>query len=144
LLPEAGQVVRVGPLRLDVLWPRRGDPPPADPNEGAIVARLSEGSFDVLLAADAESHVTLPLRPPPSEVLKVAHHGSADPALPALLERVRPRLAVVSAGAGNPYGHPAPPTLEALRAVPHVARTDQDGTVRVSVADGRMAVRRHG
>jgi len=147
LMPEAGEVLRAGPLRLDVLWPAR--PPDAatarlgDPNDRAIVARVSEGAFDVLLTADAESPVTLPLNAPAVDVLKVAHHGSADPGLPALLARLHPQLAAIEVGGHNPYGHPAPGTLRALRAVPRVVRTDRDGTVRVTVAGGRMTVRTH-
>jgi competence protein ComEC len=72
-------------------------------------------------------------------VLKVAHHGSADPGLPALLERLRPQIAAIEVGEENRYGHPAPSTLEALNAaVPTVLRTDRDGTTRLHAADGRM------
>ena len=140
VIPDAGQVLRVGPLRLDVLWPRRGAPAPADPNDGAVVAVLREGPFELLLTADAESNVTLPLRPPPADVLKVAHHGSADPGLPALLERVRPRLAAIEVGRGNTYGHPTASTLDALGGVPHVVRTDRDGTVRLAIDGAQMSV----
>jgi competence protein ComEC len=98
----------------------------------------SYGSIDALLTADAESDVTLPLRPPPVEVLKVAHHGSADPGLDSLLEFLRPRVAVVSVGAGNEYGHPTPSTLAALSGSPglSVYRTDVDGRVTVE-SDGQ-------
>ena len=71
------------------------------------------------------------------EVLKVAHHGSADGGLAALLERLRPRAAVIEVGAGNPYGHPSPSTLAALRhAVPSVFRTDRDGEVEMTLEGG--------
>jgi competence protein ComEC len=77
------------------------------------------------------------------EALKVAHHGSEDAALPRLLDALRPQLAAIEVGEENTYGHPAPSTLAALReAVPHVYRTDRDGTVRLSVVDGEMRVER--
>ena len=100
----------------------------------------------MLLPADAESDVTGPLELPRVEALKVAHHGSADPGLPALLARTQPAFAAIEVGRGNTYGHPTPTTLAALRAaVPRVVRTDRDGTVRLRVrgapARGR-AVRR--
>ena len=58
----------------------------------------------------------------PVDVLKVAHHGSADPGLPALLERLKPRVAAIEVGSENRYGHPTPSTLAALkRAVPTVS-----------------------
>jgi competence protein ComEC len=138
VLARAGQVLSLGRLRLRVLWPRDGGHPGADPNEHAIVLLASYGATDVLLTADAESPVVLRLQPPPVEVLKVAHHGSADDLLPALLARVRPQVAVISVGAGNDYGHPAPSTLAALAASPGlgVYRTDEDGRV-VATSDGR-------
>ena len=80
----------------------------------------------------------LPLRP--VEAMKVSHHGSADPGLPDVLRRLDPQVAAIEVGAGNDYGHPARSTLDALRAVPRVYRTDRDGTVVLRVADGRMTV----
>jgi competence protein ComEC len=74
----------------------------------------------------------------------VPHHGSADPGLPQLLDRLRPRVAAIEVGRGNDYGHPRPSTLNALRAaVPHVYRTDRDGTVELTVSGGRVDVRTH-
>jgi competence protein ComEC len=140
---DAGQVLRVGPLELRVLWPRRvpAAAPGAEPNDRATVLHVRDGGFGLLLTADAESNVTAGLALPVVDALKVAHHGSDDPGLPGLLRRLRPRIAVISVGAHNSYGHPAASTLAALRAVPVVRRTDRDGTVRLSVRDARIAVR---
>ncbi len=102
------------------------------------------GTFDLLLPADAESNVTAGLRLPRVEALKVAHHGSADTGLPALLERVRPSVAAIEVGRSNTYGHPAASTLAALRAVPEVVRTDRDGTVRLRVSGSAMRLEREG
>jgi competence protein ComEC len=105
-----------------------------------LVSRLEVGAFSMLLSADAESNVTQLLALEPVDVLKVAHHGSADPGLPALLERLKPRLAAIEVG-DNTYGHPTPSTLAALtRAVPEVVRTDRDGTVRLHAVGDRMWV----
>ena len=73
--------------------------------------------------------------------MKVSHHGSADPGLPEVLERLRPDVAAIEVGAHNTYGHPTPSTLSALRsaAVP-VYRTDQDGTVTLTVEHGAMRI----
>jgi competence protein ComEC len=144
IVPTAGQSIRAGPLRLEVLWPRRDGPAPApagpDPNQRALVVVAHDGAFDALLPADAESDVTADLDLPRVEVLKVAHHGSEDPGLPALLTRLRPQVAVIPVGR-NPYGHPTAQAVGALRAaVPRVYRTDRDGTVRLDVQDGRIAV----
>jgi competence protein ComEC len=135
---RAGQVLRLGRLRLEVLWPPDPGLPQGDPNDRATVLLASFGETDVLLPADAEANVTLPLRPRRVEILKVAHHGSADPQLPALLELVSPQIAVISVGRGNDYGHPAPSTLDTLRGStePTVYRTDEHGRITVE-SDGR-------
>jgi competence protein ComEC len=144
---RAGQVLRVGDLRLRVLWPPPRSPtwrPGGNPNDHAVVAHVKDGAFDLLLPADAESNVTAGLELPHVEALKVAHHGSADEGLPAMLERVAPQLAAIMVGEDNAYGHPAPSTLSALRAVPQVIRTDRDGTIRLHVAGGAMRLERAG
>ena len=137
LVARAGQVYRVGRLRLRVLWPEGEAPADRDPNDFAVVLVASFGEVDVLLTADAEGGVTVPVRPPPVEILKVAHHGSADPYLPRLLALTRPRVAVVSVGEENRYGHPAPDTLAALEGAPGltVYRTDLGGPVTIE-SDG--------
>jgi competence protein ComEC len=119
-------------VELRVLGPRTVIPG-EDPNRAAIVVLASQGACRFLLPADAESPVTAPLDLPAAGVLEVAHHGSADDGLAALLRRVRPRLAVISVGAGNTYGHPAPSTLQALtQAGVPVRRTDREGDVSLA------------
>jgi competence protein ComEC len=143
-----GSELRSGRLRLDVLWPPRellaGPHRGEDPNRLAIVVLARWRRFRMLLTADAEAEST-PLDPGPLDVLKVAHHGSDDAGLGALLDRTRPKLAVISVGAGNPYGHPTPGTLATLAAhgVP-VLRTDLDGTVVIEAGRGGIDVRTHG
>jgi competence protein ComEC len=137
-LARAGEDLRLGDLDLHILWPTGNGVSSAggDANESAIVAVASYGSTDVLLPADAESPLTLPRVTQPIEVLKVAHHGSADDGLAQLLERAQPQIAVISVG-DNDYGHPTPSTLAALAEVPglSVFRTDLSGRV-VLESDG--------
>jgi competence protein ComEC len=134
----AGTTLRSGSLRLEVLWPPPSllaeDPPDTDPNALALVIRARWHRFTMLLTADAEAEST-PLDPGPIDVLKVAHHGSDDAGLGSLLDRIRPRLAVISVGADNPYGHPTTGTLGTLAAhgVPTL-RTDLDGTIEIDVS----------
>ncbi len=139
---QAGQVVRAGPLTLRILWPSAGPATPGtDPNDRAVVAVAEAFGATALLTADAESPILAPLDLPPVDVLKVSHHGSVDPGLPALLQRLRPRVALIEVGAHNTYGHPTPTTLQALAmAVPVVKRTDRDGAVRVDLRAGQAMV----
>jgi competence protein ComEC len=143
-----GSELRSGWLRLEVLWPpaellggpHRGE----DPNQLALVAVARWRRFSMLLTADAEAE-TVPLDPGPVDVLKVAHHGSDDAGLGALLDRTRPRLAVISVGAGNSFGHPTPATLETLAAHGvRTLRTDLDGTITIDVGGGSVRVRSKG
>lgn len=74
---------------------------------------------------------------PPVDVLKVAHHGSAYQYAP-LLARLRPRIALISCGQDNPYGHPSPRTVTALRAEGAlVRRTDRNGALAVTATRER-------
>ena len=128
-----GSELRSGGLRLDVLWPPAellvGSHAGEDPNQLALVMLARWRRFSMLLTADAEAEAT-PIEPGPIDVLKVAHHGSDDAGLGDLLDRTRPRLAVISVGAGNPFGHPTAATLATLAShdIPTL-RTDRDGTV---------------
>jgi competence protein ComEC len=139
---RAGTRFRVGGLVLDVLWPNDAGSPSEDPNQNAVVLIASYGETDVYLSADAESDVTarLPLRA--VEIMKVAHHGSEDPGLSDELRTLRPRIAVISCGKNNDYGHPKPETLAALAGSPGLAvyRTDEDGRVVVESDGRRLAV----
>jgi competence protein ComEC len=145
--PEAGQTLRAGAIELRVLSPPR-EPPEAhagaDPNQRAIVAEARVGAFKMLLTADAESDVLSLLELGRVDVLKVPHHGSADPGLAALLERVRPAVAAIEVGAHNTYGHPVPATVRALRAAgATVYRTDRDGSVRLEQDGAALRVNTH-
>ncbi|MFC1400064.1 hypothetical protein [Streptacidiphilus sp. N1-5] len=77
------------------------------------------------------------------DVLKVAHHGSAKQD-PDLIRALAPRLALISCGAGNTYGHPAPVTLALLRSLgATVLRTDLQGDLAVLDDGGRLSVATH-
>ena len=84
--------------------------------------------------------MTAALDLPDVDALKVAHHGSADPGLPALLGALRPR---VRRDRGRARQHLRPPDAVDARgaraAVPQVVRTDRDGTVRLHVAGADRA-----
>ena len=121
--------------------------PPSDrlfgeSNNDSVALRLTYGAVSVLLAADMESEAELRLVRDGGDVsgtvLKAGHHGSRTSTTQRFVEAVGPSIAVVSAGAENPYGHPAPEVVERLEAAvgeEHVFRTDRDGTVEV-VSDG--------
>ena len=79
-----------------------------------------------------------------AEVLKVPHHGSRY-SLPSFLAAVAPRVALVSVGAGNTYGHPSKSTMDSLKALGAlVTRTDVDGDTAVVADSAGLAIARRG
>ncbi|MFF0157755.1 ComEC/Rec2 family competence protein [Streptomyces sp. NPDC005263] len=140
----AGERLRTGQLSWEVLWPPpRPAPEPEGPNDASVTLLVRSAGLRFLLLGDLEPPAQRALLRSPAgvalagvDVLKVAHHGSAYQD-PDLIRRVAPRLALISCGADNPYGHPAPGTVEALRAGgATVLRTDRDGAVAVVGGEG--------
>ena len=103
--------------------------------------RVTYRRTSVLLTGDVESEGESLLQSShfalSSQILKVAHHGSASSTSPRFLAKVSPEAAIVSVGEGNPWGHPSREVLDRLRhrGVP-VNRTDEEGAVQW-VSDGR-------
>jgi competence protein ComEC len=137
-----------------VLWPDPGGVPlhPADGgtaiNNVSIVLLGEVGGQRFLLTGDIEQAVEPQLLArglPSVELLKVAHHGSATSSTEPFLETARPGVAVVSVGAGNPYGHPAAATMSRLeRNAARVFRTDLEGSVTVTFDAAGMHARASG
>ena len=112
-------------------WPPGGEPCSRD-NAAGLVLEVGDGAGSALLAADVDSTVEarLALGAAPLAALKVAHHGSASSSGATFLARARPRLAVVSCGRHNAFGHPSPEALARLAACgATIARTDREGAV---------------
>jgi beta-lactamase superfamily II metal-dependent hydrolase len=108
-------------------------------NDESVVCRVSYGDMSILLTGDAESFAEeafmkeIPARLLRSTVLKLGHHGSSTSTTTALLNVVRPELAVVSVGADNEYGHPNRETLNKLKEADiELLRTDLNGAVHIA------------
>ncbi|WP_399925270.1 ComEC/Rec2 family competence protein [Streptomyces kanamyceticus] len=145
----AGERRRAAGLDWQVLWPPAGPAPsPEGPNDASVTLLVRAGGLTLLLLGDLEPPAQRALLRTPAaasiasvDVLKVAHHGSAHQD-PELLRRTAPRLALISCGAENTYGHPAPVTVAALRAEgARVLRTDVDGSIAVVGAGPRSSPR---
>ena len=99
----------------------------------------------MLVTGDADAFVERMLvkyQPIPDvEVLLAGHHGSKNSSCEAFLQAASPELAIVSAGANNPYGHPAQETLDRLEAAgAEVYRTDEAGSITVRVRGDRVGI----
>jgi competence protein ComEC len=114
------------------------------------VALVRYGAVRFLLVGDAErgeeawllQHADAGLR---ADVLKVGHHGSRTSSTGPFLAAVRPRVALVSVGLGNSYGHPDAEVLGALAAAgAEVVRTDLVGSAVVRTDGRRITLETNG
>jgi competence protein ComEC len=162
LLRERGVVVRGpaelcgeqmrGGVRVQVLSPCPGFRQGVGANDNSFVIRLLWGKRAFLFTGDAEQEAEGLLLSRGvalgADFLKVGHHGSRTSSTPAFLDAVQPRVATMSTGVRNRFGHPHAPTLQKLAARGILAlRTDRFGALRIetdgdelgvqSVADGR-------
>jgi competence protein ComEC len=145
----APQTYTWGAINASVLNPVPA--PTEHPDENSVVLLVVYGKVRFLFAADIGSHTERILMHSetlrvllPADVLKVAQHGGNGSSSSAFLEAVGAKVAVISAGANNPYGHPAQETLDRLRAAgASVLRTDQNGTVVVTTDGQTYKVRAH-
>lgn len=138
----------IGAISWRVLWPRRRIESGSVPNNASVVLLLVVDGVSVLLTGDVEPEAQAAMiSAEPTlrvDVMKVPHHGSRyqDPRLP---EWSNARVALISAGEGNSYGHPAPETVNVwLRAGALVARTDTGGDLAVVGGESLGLVSREG
>jgi competence protein ComEC len=137
-----GDIETDGGMRLRVLHP----PPPEWErrrvrNDDSVVIEVVYGDVAVLLtgdiSADVEREILPRLTRAATRILKVAHHGSRTSTSQALLSEWRPQYALISAGRGNTFGHPAPEVLQRLHEIgATVLRTDLHGQITLET-DGR-------
>jgi competence protein ComEC len=120
----------------------------SDINNNSVVLRVEYGRMAMLLTGDAQSeaearllsHGGADLR---ADILKVGHHGSAYSSTPAFLAAVQPKIAIISCGLHNVFGHPSPRTLAALKAIgARIYRTDLDGGITIAIGDDRISALR--
>ncbi len=116
--------------------------PPADPakdNSGSLLVRATFGKCHAVFTGDApeETEIWASHRFDwTADLMKVGHHGSATSSSNVWLAVVKPKIAVVSCGRNNRYGHPAAPTLARLSAASvEIRRTDREGDISYRPTD---------
>ncbi len=143
---SAGQRYRAGSIYIQALNPPAGlHFAPRRRNADSVVLRLAWGNNALLFTGDigAEEERSLLAQGAPlaSPVLKIADHGEPSATTPEFLAAVRPAVAVISVGAHNDYGLPAPRVLARLRrAGAHVWQTGRDGAVECRLYANRVSV----
>jgi len=143
-LAYAGQQVDLGGgAVMEVLNPRQAHPTSPNVDDNSLVVRLKAGEVSFLLTGDIGVERELELiasrAVKASTVLKVAHHGSATSTSAEFLAVARPRVAVISVGAGNRFGHPDNEVLDRLErklGTGNIYRTDEQGTIEF-ITDGK-------
>jgi competence protein ComEC len=137
---RAGQRITLGSATVEVLAPADDllvDTP-------SLVLRVTQGTFSVLFTGDAVDDALQRVLDRPerlrARIYVPPHHGADTRYAVALRESAHPEAALISAGAGNRYGHPTPQTLAALAGVA-TYRTDRDGTVEIQLDGAGLVVR---
>lgn len=151
-----GEVLSFGELRATVWGPVRRIDAGSVPNNASVVLAVETGGARAILLGDIEREAGAALlgelrrRPDFAaqsrsfDLVKMPHHGSANVDA-SFLEAVRAPVAVVSVGADNDYGHPAPSLLALLRRLGCATyRTDRDGDIALVSAGGAVSVMRRG
>lgn len=147
---SVGDRLTVGAFSLEVVWPRAFADEGGNADSLCVVAKLdadADGMTDwrALFCGDAEAEqlqAIVDAGVGPVDILKVGHHGSRAGLNDQVAQALSPRIALVSVGARNRYGHPAQETLDRLAAVGATTlRTDQQGSVTLQLAPGSAAIR---
>jgi competence protein ComEC len=117
-----------------VLWPPDDSRVATANHNNSLVLRLTDGSRNFMLSGDIEEKVEGALvsenTPLEADFLKVPHHGSKTSSTEAFLQSVQPKIAVISVGESNSFGHPSPEVLDRCESLgTHAYRTDRDGAV---------------
>ncbi len=145
---RAGDILKVGNVEFQILWPPADMGVHRDVNFHSIVLRVTFGRVAVMLMADAPVEVQQALLESMASVeavlWKVSHQGAHSSFDETFAEAVKPQVSVISVGS-NAYGHPTPEVVDRLQGMGVVCRTDLDGAVRF-VTDGRRwrVAGRHG
>jgi competence protein ComEC len=131
-------------VRGEVLWPADVSEVDKAANDNSLVMRIQDGDENFLLPGDIEKKVENQLvdehAPLSANFLKVPHHGSKTSSTDAFVGAVAPRVAVVSVGEGNQFGHPVDSVVERYaQAGVRFLRTDRDGAV-TALTDGHDLV----
>ena len=139
----AGESFALGETSAQVLWPPQGRAT-EDRNAVSVVLRATVRGVRILLTGDvgaeAQQRILRSGADVSADVLKIAHHGSADQD-PRFIDAVDASVATISAGKDNDYGHPTATLLAMLRrADVRWWRTDLDGDIAVVLRDGRLHV----
>ena len=148
---QKGLIAQIGQLRIEVVWPeantRNFEELPGEGsaiNNSSIAVVATTSDWSLFAAGDLEPPAQHELinRVGPVDIYKVCHHGSKYQD-EGLMRALSAQIALISVGTGNPYGHPAPESIDALtRLGTQVLRTDTDGAIAITATGHHLRVRK--
>jgi competence protein ComEC len=144
---QAGDRIEMGGVELRVHHPAVADwQRQKVRNDDSLVIELRYGQVSMLLTGDIGGDVERALLPSldllPIVVLKSPHHGSGTSSSEGFIQKLRPRLVLISCGRANPYGHPVPYVMKRYEdAQSAVFRTDRDGQIEVETDGSNLVVK---
>ena len=111
--------------------------PPKDLNDSSIIMRVSYGSICVYLTGDIPKEILQTVIDKPCQILKVAHHGSRTGTNQEVMDKAKPKIAVIQVGKNNRFGHPHKEVVDILNSKGvKILRNDESGTIEVDT-DGK-------
>lgn len=136
--PYPGRTIQMGELQIVFLAP--GDGEPADENDYSAAMKITYRDFSMIITGDAtensEQRMLLLGMDLSCDLYYVAHHGSKYSSSMDFLNAMKPRVAILSVGADNTYGHPAKECLKRLERVgATLYRTDERGTITMTYGE---------
>jgi len=144
--------VMLGKAMVSVLHPRRGfdahdrQAYAAENNRSLVVQIAAEGKNMVFtgdIGIEAEQNLIRTMPDLKADLIKIPHHGSKSSSSDAFVAQMRPEVAIVTAGRGNPYHHPSDGVLARYEKIgARICRTDSDGAVTIGVNTGKFDVQR--
>ncbi|MDQ1584414.1 MAG: competence protein ComEC [Microbacteriaceae bacterium] len=140
-IASSGDHGTMGGLRWDILWPKTGSTVMQTGNDGCVTIAFDGAGIRSVFLCDlgeeSQNALLATNRVRPVDVVKVAHHGSADQS-ERMYQRLGARLGVISVGAENRYGHPTARALGILAGVGTLAlRTDRAGIILIGAVAGK-------
>lgn len=151
VVAQKGMNAKISGVTLEVLWPELNigqfETLPGEGsqiNNSSIAMIISNIDWSIFTAGDLEPPAQRRLLGAVRKVdiYKVSHHGSKYQDV-ELISEISPQIAIISVGAGNPYGHPAAETIASLtRLGTQVFRTDQDGAIAITAQSHHLRVRK--
>lgn len=127
--PKIGDKFNIGNANCEVMYVGNNK---EDYNECSIVIKMDFNGVSYLFTGDADENVEESRKWPEIDILKVGHHGSSTSSTSKFLNQIKPKIALISVGEGNSYGHPTKSALNRLNNIgAKVYRTDENETILI-------------